>query len=52
MKKTLCKLMVMCFLAVPLAVVAQSGDNMKQDQSQQDQMKHDDTMKNDNPKQS
>jgi hypothetical protein len=33
MKKTLCKLMVMCFLALPLAAVAQAGDNMKQDQS-------------------
>ena len=34
MKKMLCRLMVMCFLALALAAVAQSGDNMKQDQTQ------------------
>ena len=50
MKKTLCRLMVMCFLAVPLAAFGQTGDNMKQDQSQQDQMKHDDGMKHDDMK--
>jgi pentapeptide MXKDX repeat protein len=41
MKKTLCRLMAMCFLAVPLSALAQSGDNMKQDQTQPDQMKND-----------
>jgi pentapeptide MXKDX repeat protein len=35
-------LMTVCVLAMPFASVAQSTDNMKQDQSQQDQMKHDD----------
>ena len=44
MKKMLCRLMTMCVVAVPLTALAQSGDNMKQDQSQ-DQMKHD-NMKN------
>ena len=42
MKKKLYKLMTVCVLAMPFTAVAQSTDNMKQDQSQQDQMKHDD----------
>jgi pentapeptide MXKDX repeat protein len=54
MKKMLRTLMLMCLLAAPLATFAQSGDNMKQDQSQdqmkQDQMKHDDNMKKDEMK--
>lgn len=41
MKKLLHKLMTVCVLAMPLAALAQSTDNMKQAQSQQDQMKHD-----------
>jgi Ni/Co efflux regulator RcnB len=49
MKKMLCRLMLMCVLVAPLAAFSQSGDNMKQDQSQdqmkQDQMKHDDNTK-------
>jgi pentapeptide MXKDX repeat protein len=53
MKKTLCRLIVMCFLALPLPALAQSGDN-KQDQSQQDEMKQDnmkhDEMRNDQMK--
>jgi hypothetical protein len=39
MKKMLYKLMAVCVLAMPVAAGAQSNDNMKQDQSQQDQMK-------------
>ena len=42
MRKVMCRLMGMCFLAVSLAALAQSGDAMKQDTMQQgDQMKHD-----------
>jgi pentapeptide MXKDX repeat protein len=42
MKKFTCRLMGLCFLAVSLAALAQSGDAMKQDTMQQgDQMKHD-----------
>jgi pentapeptide MXKDX repeat protein len=42
MRKAICRLMGMCFLAASLAAVAQSGDAMKQDTMQQgDQMKHD-----------
>ena len=42
MKKTILRLMGMCFLAVSIAALAQSGDTMKQDTMQQgDQMKHD-----------
>jgi pentapeptide MXKDX repeat protein len=48
MRKMICRLMGMCFLAVSLAAFAQSGDTMKQDTIQQgDQMKHD-NMKADN----
>lgn len=48
MKRVVCRLMGMCFLAVSLATFAQSGDTMKQDTMQQgDQMKHD-TMKTEN----
>ena len=36
MKKMIGKLMVLCFLAMPVGVLAQSGDNMKNDQMQQD----------------
>ena len=36
MKKALYKLMTVCLLAMPLTAIAQSTDNMKQDQSQQD----------------
>lgn len=43
MKKMILRLMGMCFLAVSIAALAQSGDGMKQDTMQQgDQMKHDD----------
>ena len=42
MKKMLYKLMAVCMLGIPFAAVAQSTDNMKQDQSQRDQVKHDD----------
>src|ERR1700756_3410748 len=49
MKKMLCRMMMLCLLTAPLVTFAQSGDNMKQDQSQdqmkQDQMKHDDMKK-------
>jgi len=45
MRKTICKLMAMCFLAVSLAAFAQSGDNMKQDSMKHDDMKQDDSMK-------
>jgi pentapeptide MXKDX repeat protein len=41
MKKIVCKLMTAFVLALPLTAIAQSNDNMKQGQSQ-DQMKHDD----------
>jgi pentapeptide MXKDX repeat protein len=41
MRKTICKLMAMCFLAVSLAAFAQSGDNMKQDSMKHDDMKQD-----------
>ena len=42
MKKMILRLMGMCFLAVSIAALAQSGDTMKQDTMQQgDQMKHD-----------
>ena len=42
MRKVMCRLVGMCFLAVSLAALAQSGDTMKQDTMQQgDQMKHD-----------
>lgn len=42
MNKIMCTLLGMCFLAVSIAAVAQSGDAMKQDTMQQgDQMKHD-----------
>lgn len=42
MKKVMGRLMGMCFLAVSVAALAQSGDAMKQDTMQQgDQMKHD-----------
>ena len=48
MRKVMCKFVGMCFLAVSLAALAQSGDTMKQDTAQQgDQMKHD-NMKADN----
>ena len=40
MRKTICKLMAMWFLTVSLAAFAQSGDTTKQDN-----MKHDDSMK-------
>ena len=46
MRKMICRLMGMCFLAVSLAAFAQSGDTMKQDT-----MKQDDQMKHDNMKQ-
>ena len=42
MNKMICRLMAMCLLSVSLTAFAQSGDSMKPDQSQQDQMKHDD----------
>lgn len=46
MKKLICRLMAMCFLAVSLAAFAQSGDNMSQDNMKKDDnMKHDDSMK-------
>jgi pentapeptide MXKDX repeat protein len=50
MKKTIGKLMAMCFLTVSLAAFAQSGDAMKQeemkhDEMKQDQMKQDDAKK-------
>ena len=32
-KKMLCRLILMCLLAAPVAVFAQSNDNVKQDQS-------------------
>ena len=52
MKKMLCRMMMLCLSAAPLATFAQSGDNMQQDQSQdqmqQDQMKHDDMKKDPN----
>ena len=48
MRKMISRLMGMCFLAVSIAALAQSGDTMKQDTMQQgDQMKHD-NMKADN----
>jgi pentapeptide MXKDX repeat protein len=51
MKNTLCRIIAVCLLALPLASFAQSTDNMKQDQpQQQDQMKHDDMKKDDGMK--
>jgi len=55
MKKTISRLMAMCFLTVSLAAFAQSGDAMKQDDTKKDDgMKHDqmrnDEMKNDEMK--
>jgi pentapeptide MXKDX repeat protein len=47
MNKIIYRLMAMCLLSTSLTAFAQSGDTMKQDQSQQDQMKHDDNMKHD-----
>ncbi len=41
MRKVICRLMAMCFLAVSLAALAQSGDTMKQDTMKQDTMKTD-----------
>lgn len=42
MRNVMCRLLAMCFLAVSLAALGQSGDAMKQDTMQQgDQMKHD-----------
>jgi pentapeptide MXKDX repeat protein len=42
MRKMMCSLIGMCFLAVSLSAVAQSGDTMKQDSMKQgDQMKQD-----------
>jgi pentapeptide MXKDX repeat protein len=50
MKKTISRLMAMCFLTVSLAAFAQSGDAMKQDDTKKDDgMKHD-QMKNDEMK--
>jgi pentapeptide MXKDX repeat protein len=37
----------MCLLSVSLTMFAQSGDSMKREQPQPDQMKHDDRMKHD-----
>lgn len=46
MKKMICRLMGMCFLAVSLAAVAQTGDTMKQgDQMKPDNMKADNMSK-------
>lgn len=46
MRKMICKLMGMCFLAVSLAAVAQTGDTMKQgDQMKPDNMKADNVSK-------
>lgn len=46
MRKMICKLMGMCFLAVSLAAVAQTGDTMKQgDQMKPDNMKADNMSK-------
>lgn len=45
MRKMMCGLMGMCFLAVSLAAVAQSGDAMKQDTMKQDNMKADNMAK-------
>jgi pentapeptide MXKDX repeat protein len=41
MKKTIGKLMAMCFLTMSLAAFAQSGDTMKQDTMKHDDMKND-----------
>ena len=42
MRRIICRLTAICFLAVSLAAQAQSSDTMKQDTMQQgDQMKHD-----------
>lgn len=40
MKNTISRLIAICFLAMSLTAFAQSADNM-----QQDEMKHDDRMK-------
>ncbi len=46
MRKMICRLMGMCFLAVSLAAVAQTGDTMKQgDQMKPDNMKADNMSK-------
>ncbi len=45
MRKMMCRLMGMCFLAVSLAAVAQSGDPMKQDTMKQGNMKADNMAK-------
>ncbi len=46
MRKMICRLMGMCFLAVSLAAFAQSGDTMKQgDQMKPDNMKADNMSK-------
>jgi pentapeptide MXKDX repeat protein len=59
MKKVICSFVSTCVLALSLAAVAQSGDNMKHDDMKQDQMndqmkkdmmKKDDMKKDDNMK--
>ena len=48
MSKMIYRLIALCLLSVSLTMFAQSGDSMKQEQSQPDQMKHDnDGMKHD-----
>ena len=47
MSKMIYRLIAMCLLSVSLAMFAQSGDSMKQEQSRPDQLKHDDGMKHD-----
>jgi pentapeptide MXKDX repeat protein len=41
------RLIAMCLLSVSLTLFAQSSDSIKQEQSQPNQMKHDDGMKHD-----
>jgi pentapeptide MXKDX repeat protein len=50
MKKTIGKLMAMCFLTVSIAAFAQSGDAMKQDNMKHDDMKNDQMKKDDTKK--
>jgi pentapeptide MXKDX repeat protein len=47
MKRVIAKLLMACCLAVPLAVFAQSGDNMQQDTMKHDDMKQDQMKKDD-----
>jgi len=47
MSKMIYRLIAMCLLSVSLTMFAQSGDSMKREQPQPDQMKHDDRMKHD-----